>query len=116
MLLRTLYKSLPYLLIVSGVYGGIVIGSDIVLICSAVLMLAGFILLWLRHYPPERVNAGVRPERQSLKTRNWADIFQAEQERRMTGVIRTFPLIDNNGNLIQFDRRATARSRTSDAA
>lgn len=105
MLPNTLYKSLPYLYIAAGVFCGVVIESNIVLISSALLMAAGLLVLWMRHRPLEDTTVESVPEVHSLKTRDWDDIFQAEQERRLPGIARIFPLIDKGGNMIAFDRR-----------
>jgi hypothetical protein len=115
MLPNTLYKSLPYLYIIAGVFFGIFIDSNIVFISSALLMVAGFLVLWMRHYPLEHTFVESVPEVHKFKQRNWDDVFQAEQERRMLGMARTFPLIDDDGNMIAFDRRVSEQ-RESDAA
>jgi hypothetical protein len=105
MLPDMLYKSLPYLYIAAGVFFGIVIESNIVFISSALLMTAGFLVLWMRHHPLEYSDVESVPEVQGPKTENWDDIFQAEDERRLPGIARTFPLIDDSGCRIAFDRR-----------
>ena len=115
MLPKTLYVSLPYLYISVAVFSGIVFGSEIVLLFSALLMLMGFLVLWMRHHSQDYFDAESVPEVHQLKHRNWNDIFQAEQERRMLGLAQTFPLIDGSGNLIPFDRRVASR-RGAEAA
>lgn len=115
MLPNMLYKSLPYLYIAAGVFCGVVVESNIVLISSALLMAAGFLVLWMRYRPLKYSSTESVPEVQNLKTRDWDDIFQAEQERRLHGIARTFPLVDSSGDMIAFDRRASER-RMPDAA
>lgn len=115
MLPKTLYQALPYLYIVSGVFFGVVVESGFVLISSALLMVAGSLVLWMRHHSPASSSTESEPEVQNLKARSWDDIFQAEQERRLLGIARAFPLVDNNGNMIAFDRRLVER-KISDAA
>ena len=115
MLPNPLYQSLPYLYIIAGILLALVIESDIVLAPTLLLMFTGSLVLWMRHRPLADSGIGSTPEVRSLKERSWNDVFQAEQERRLLGVARTFPLIDNQGNLIPFDRRVGER-RMSRAA
>ena len=111
MLPNPLYQSLPYLYIIAGVLLALVIESDIVLAPTLLLMFTGSLVLWMRHRPLADSSTGSVSEVQSLKSRNWNDIFQAEQERRLLGTTRTFPLIDNQGNMISFDRRVGKRRK-----
>ena len=115
MLPKTLYVSLPYLYIAIGVFCGVVLESDIVLLFSIILMLMGFLVLWMRHNSQGYSKAESVSITHQIKSRSWNDVFQAEQERRLIGLIREFPLIDNSGNLIPFDRRVIS-GRDSEAA
>jgi hypothetical protein len=116
MLPNPLYQLLPYLYIVTGALLALVIESDIVLLSTLLLMVAGFLVLWMRHRPLADSSSGtVHPPVREHTTRNWNDIFQAEQERRLIGITRTFPLIDNQGNLIPFDRRVGERRKSRTA-
>ena len=112
MLPNALYKSLPYLYIAIGVFFGTVIESNIIFVSSALLMTAGFLVLWMRHHPVEHSSTGYTHESPNLKSRDWSDVFQADQERRRLDTPRAFPLIDNDGNMIAFDRRVSDRKIT----
>lgn len=112
MLPYPLYRLLPYLYIAAGALLMLVIESDIIFLSILLLIGAGFMVLWMRYHPLTDTAAGSAHETPGLKTRNWNDVFQADQERRLVGITRTFPLIDNQGNLIPFDRRVGERRKS----
>ena len=115
MLPKTLIISLPYLTIFFGALSGVVFDSTIVQFFSALLMLAGFIGLWMHQHSQSYSGTQAVPKVRQSSTRSWNDIFQAEQERRMLGTARSFPLIDGEGKLIPFDRRANSGRRSGAA-
>ena len=110
MLPKTLYKSLPYLYIFIGAFVGLNIESRFVLFSSALLMMAGFIVLWMRHSKHGEMGVEALYDKPMIRTRDWEEIFQADQERRRSSEVRAFPLLDNNGNVVPFDRRVNGRS------
>ena len=108
MLPRPIYQLLPYFYICLGLLCMLIVESSLIFFSSTLLMMAGSLVLWMRHRnsvdPVEYINAGnaIKDEESEL----WLDdsVDLPDYERRI-GDDREFPLLDDNGMMIPFDRR-----------
>lgn len=100
MLPYVLYELLPYLYLVIGTLGCVWFESKVVLIASVLMILAGFIILWMR----------IDYRRNSLDLSS-GDVNYAKRsnvERRQNTSV-SFPLVDSAGILVKVDRRMGER-------
>jgi len=109
MLPRLLYQLLPYLYIGMGLLCFLVVDSPLIFFSSALLIAAGLLVLWMR-----RRNSDIQVKFKPEKVRKVRASVRVTQEKssppdyeRRTGEERGFPLIDNNGGMIAFNRRVS---------
>lgn len=115
MLPRPIYQLLPYFYICLGLLCMLIVESSLIFFSSTLLIMAGGLVLWMRHRnsvdPVEYINAGnaIRDEEFEL----WVDesVDLPDYERRL-GDQREFPLLDDDGTMIAFDRRKDGSDKT----
>lgn len=102
MLPDTIYRLLPYIYIVVGVVFALLIDSALVYISAVLLVITGFLVLWLRYAGGARY----RPLAQdSYVAADMTPEHHARTERRHADDVHEFPIINNNGEIIALDRR-----------
>jgi hypothetical protein len=106
MLPRSLYKSLPYLYIVTGLLCWAAIDSNIALIPSVLLVSAGLLVLWMRHKAKQELEYGP-PVKASVEE----EYQLRERIRRLPETDQKFPITDDGENMIAFNRRAGERRK-----
>lgn len=104
MLPKSVYQSLPYIYIALGLLCLLIVESRLILFSSTLLIAAGGLVLWMRHnnaaYPVKPVNKTDENSEIILDERS----LPLDYERRIDND-RSFPLLDDRGALIAFDRR-----------
>jgi len=108
MLPKFVYLLLPYFYIGVGLFCTFFFASPLIFFSSAVFILTGGLVLWMRHNntvdPAEYINAG-----QTLKDKVSAHLqekgFDSLSNERRFFPKRSFPLLDGDGAMIAFDRR-----------
>lgn len=105
MLPRSLYELLPFVYLAVGAIGSAVFDSELTLFASLLMMLAGFIVLWMR-VDYRRSDYDVVSEAVYLVDRSDAD--RREQASSI------FPLSDESGAVVIGNRRLGER-RTENA-
>ena len=105
MLPRSLYELLPFIYLAVGAVGSAVLDSELSLFASLLIMLAGFIVLWMR-VDYRRSVYDVANEAVYLVERSDAD--RREQASSI------FPLADESGAVVIGNRRLGER-RTENA-
>lgn len=93
MLPRSLYEVLPYLYIATGLAGGLLVESSLIMIASMLLISAGLVTLYMRYQ--HRCPPGLKSSRTERRCGG---------DRRRQHLL-SFPLIDNRGVVITSDRR-----------
>ena len=104
MLPDTIYRALPYIYIVVGVACAVFIASPLVYVASAVLVVAGLIVFWMRHAWGAKYRPILRKTHSPAGSAS-AGQKHEEHDRRRTSARREFPIINHNGEIIAFDRR-----------
>jgi hypothetical protein len=105
MLPRRLYETLPYLYILTGVVSALLINSRLVIIASALMIMAGAIIISMRvSYRRGPVQRRVRSEDDYDGVYSRRFLKRSGRDRRQSAVA-LFPLIDSAGNSVEFDRR-----------
>jgi hypothetical protein len=105
---RSIYHLLPYFYICLGLLCMILVESRLIFFSSTLLMVAGALVLWMRYKnsvdPVEYINSG-KPIKDE-ESEQWLDESTGllDHERRIDDD-RAFPLVDDNGVLIPFERR-----------
>ena len=108
MLPKSIYQLLPYIYISISLLCVLVVESSLIFFPSAVLIMAATLVFWMRYKnavnPAKYIDlTKTAPERESdLLFDQSADII--DHERRLDDK-RVFPLLDDNGAMIAFDRR-----------
>ncbi|MFC1588868.1 hypothetical protein ACFL3P_01200 [Pseudomonadota bacterium] len=109
MLPRSVYQSLPYLYISLGLICMLFVESRLIFFSSTLLITAGALVLWMRRMnsvePEEYINSGQIMAEEAATPFIDEDDERPDYERRI-GDERAFPLVDDNGGMIAFDRRA----------
>lgn len=95
-----LYELLPYFYLAVGAVGFALFESNLILFASVLLMLAGFIILWMRI--DFRRNAVMKSET------NISIDKRSNQDRRQNH-FAIFPLVDTLGQLVEENRRIGER-------
>ena len=99
-----LYELLPYIYLTVGAVGYAVFESSLILMASALIILAGFIVLWMRiDYRRKSRNGGVV----NIHFDN-----RSNSDRRKNH-FAVFPLVDGLGNLIEENRRSGERRQSA---
>ena len=107
MLPKSIYQSLPYFYIGLGLLCLLLVESRLILISSTLLIAAGGFVILMRYRnsvdPVEYIKQG------QIKEKNLEDYLEEsadfpDHERRI-GDEREFPVVDDNGVVIPFDRR-----------
>jgi hypothetical protein len=106
MLLSPIYKSLPYIYIVAGLFCWWALRTNFSLIFAAALVLAGFIVLWMRRRA-KQMSVYRAPEKDDEHIIRFG-------ERRFLVEEREFPIVDSNDNMVAFDRRRGERRKKDD--
>lgn len=111
MLHRSVYQLLPYVYITLGVLCLLVVDSQLIWFSSALLFAAGGLVLWMRH------RNSVDPVEYISTNEACDDDMQLSSEdirdhERRFGDEREFPLIDDNGAMIAFDRRTNNQDKS----
>ena len=108
MLPKFIYRLLPYFYIGLGVYCLIVVESRLIFISSTFLILAGCLVLWMRHRnaiePVEYVDNLEALNNDDSEIVLDESTIPPGYDRRFDDD-RNFPLVDNKEGLIAFDRR-----------
>jgi len=109
MLPRSLYEILPYLYLATGIAAALLIRSRLVSIASALMIMAGVIILYLR------ISNRRKPEQQRLcsdsgqiRVHSHPNTERSVKDRRRSPATR-FPLLDSTGNIIEVNRRIGER-------
>lgn len=102
MLPDTIYRSLPYIYIVVGVFCATLVESSLVYFAAGLLVVAGLIVLWMRHaggakYDPIK---SITPHSSGSGVSR-----ETHEDRRQARISRQFPIINHSGEIIAFDRR-----------
>ena len=100
MLPIVLYELLPYIYLGVGAVGCAIFDSELILIASVLIILAGFIVLWMRI--DYRRNA-IGPAAINVHFEK-----RAGDDRRQR-ISSVFPLMDSSGETINADRRGSER-------
>jgi len=118
MLPRSIYEALPYLYIAAGLLCRVFIDSDIVYIPSALLVLAGLIVIWMRRKATMKFKfskPGKRPRIKGVPLSVTDSGYQLrERVRRLPEEDLEFPITDDNGNMVAFNRRQGERRKNED--
>ena len=110
MIPKSIYQFLPYLYIAVGLICMLLVDSKLIFFSSALLIGAGALVLWMRH------NNAVEPvvyiKSSSVSAEENFDVIAdnnelPDHERRVDDE-RDFPLVNDDGVLIAFDRRDDA--------
>ena len=100
MLPTALYELLPYIYLGVGAVGCAISDSELILIASALIILAGFIVLWMRI---DYRHTAVAPEAINVH------FEKREGDDRRQRVSSVFPLVDRTGETVNADRRVGDR-------
>lgn len=113
MLPRKLYELLPFLYILTGVVCAALINSTIVLISSMLLIVTGVFVLLMRRNFRKSLNKSYRMYRAEYEEAIVDGIERRSgNERRLRKVI-AWPILDDAGNRIIYDRRVGERRITT---
>ena len=108
MLPKSIYQLLPYFYIGASLFCMSAVESQLIYFPSAVLMIAAALVFWMRRKSAENPAKFIDlPKTASEeKFNSWLDesIDMTDHERRL-GDERDFPLLDDSGAMIAFDRR-----------
>jgi len=106
MLPGSIYKLLPYFYIGLGLISALVVDSKLVFFSSVLLVTAGVLVLWMRHHAVRKFVTKSKQEllEESLDLTLDSSNYFPDHERRIDDD-REFPVVDDNGVLIPFDRR-----------
>lgn len=109
MLPNSLYKLLPYFYISLGLLCALLVESRMVLLPSALLVATGALVLWMRYRNAVEPEAYIDSSDTRYEEESEVSLAGNEEipdhERRI-GDERDFPLLDDQGNMIAFNRRA----------
>ena len=100
MLPLSLYELLPYVYLGIGAVGCALSDSELILIASVLIILAGFIILWMR--------IDYRRTAFDSVTDNIHFVKRSGMDRRKNDA-SAFPLIDGSGETVKADRRVGDR-------
>jgi hypothetical protein len=108
MLPRLIYQLLPYFYIGLGLVCILIVESRLIFFSAALLIAAGGMVLWMRQRKPvDLVKSSKKSEALSEEELGLfinEEVDFPDHERRI-GDERQFPLTDDNGVLVPFDRR-----------
>ena len=109
MLPRKLYELLPYLYIVTGIFSAALIDSTVVLISSMLLIITGIFIFLMRRSFRQSLNQ--RYELQQALNESAVDVFVEKRSGidRRRREVKAWPVLDNAGERIFFDRRTADR-------
>ena len=96
MLPRLLYELLPYLYLGVGAIGCAIFDSELVIISSVLVILAGLIVLWMRIDYRRTVFEIVKNDLRVVK--------RSSQDRRQVESTE-FPIVDSSGVVVNANRR-----------
>jgi len=115
MLPRLLYELLPYAYLVIGIIGGVLIDSTIIFISSVLLLSAGILVLMMRYNYRRDASArrlqiveAAQAKFESSLSVDGKLVMRSATDRRCY-VVASFPVVDEQGYLVKFDRRAGER-------
>lgn len=100
MLPFSLYEMLPYIYLGVGGLGCAIFDSELILIASVLIILAGFIILWMRLDFRRNVLETVTGE---------VNFVERSSVDRRQNSPAAFPLVDSSGMLVKVDRRVGER-------
>jgi len=106
---RLIYQLLPYLYFGLGLLCILIADSPFIFLSAALFIAAGWLVMWMRHRnlvdPVEYIKASKVPSDKAA-TASFSDEKSSppDYERRSADQ-RSFPLIDNSGGMIAFNRR-----------
>ena len=100
MLPLSLYELLPYIYLGVGAIGCALFDSELILIASVLIILAGFIILWMR--------IDYRRTAFDSVADNIHFVERSRIDRRQNAAT-VFPLVDNSGETVRTDRRVGER-------
>ncbi len=115
MMPKSIYQLLPYFYISLGLLCPLFVESNLIFFSSALLIAVGSVVLWMRHTnmvdPVEYIKAdnNLSDDESDLFLDDNANL--PDHERRF-GDERAFPLVDDNGVMIPFDRRSKKSDKT----
>lgn len=112
MLPESLYKALPFIYISLGTVCVLAVDSDIIFIPAFLLVAAGCMILWMRYQPrrdEKKIKARKKPKKSKLASELGYAYKARERDRRVPTGKQEFPLTDDHGNLIAFERRVGER-------
>jgi len=108
MLPKSIYRLLPYFYISVSLFCLSVVESRLIYFPSTMLMITAALVLWMRRRNVVNSVKYTRLEKTASKKKSnsWFNesINMGKHERRL-GDERDFPLLDDNGSMIAFDRR-----------
>ena len=108
MLPKLIYQSLPYFYIGLGLVCLLIVESRLIFFSSALLIAVGGMVLWMRQrrsVVSVKYNRNRRGESEELDLFVNEEVVLPDHERRI-GDVRKFPLTDDDGVLVPFDRRS----------
>lgn len=116
MLPRVIYQLLPYIYIALGVVCMLIVESRLIFFSSSLLIAAGVLVLWMRQKNSVEP-AQSSKDSEALKAEEiellYDEVVSMPDHERRIGDDRRFPLVDDNGVMIPFERRSHESGKDS---